>query len=87
MIGIGPKYLFSAIKEEEYDDYRRRAQERERRVNRVFIEGIMGNTLFKAKDSSPWQAVGEGRVFLDPRARVSRDEENEYTFAGLPPAS
>lgn len=87
VIGIGPKYLFSAIKEEEYDDYRRRAQERERRVNRVFIEGIMGNTLFKAKDSSPWQAVGEGRVFLDPRARVSRDEENEYTFAGLPPAS
>lgn len=80
VVGLGPRYLFSVIKEEEYDDYRRRAQERERRINRVFIEGIIGNKLVKAKDSSPWQAVGERDVFLDPQARVSRDEKNEYRF-------
>ena len=83
VIGLGPKYLFSAVKEEEYDDYRRRAHERERRINHVFIEGIIGNTLVRAKDSSPWQAVGERNVFLNPRARVSQDEKNEFVFESL----
>ena len=80
VIGIAPKYLYSAISEEAYERYRSRVQVRQQKANNAFIEGIMNNSLFRAKTSSAWDSVGEARVFLDTQARVSLDGENGYRF-------
>ena len=80
VIGLAPKYLFSAIREEFYVDYKSRTQRRQRQANRAFIKGLIGNSMFKAKDSSPWHSAGESNVFLDPQARVSRNGVNELSF-------
>ena len=80
VIGIAPRYLFSTIREELYVDYQSRVQRRKRQANRAFIKGLIGNNMFKAKDSSPWQSAGESNVFLDPQARVSHDTINGLSF-------
>lgn len=78
-ICVAPKYLFSAIGKEAFDDYRPRVTIRQRSGNVAFQRALMTNTIFKAKESSPWDA-SEGRlkeVLLNPKARVSRDEASE----------
>lgn len=80
VIGLAPKYLFSTLREESYVDYQSRIQRRKRQANRAFIKGLIGNSMFKAKDSSPWHSAGESNVFLDPQARVSRDGVNGLNF-------
>ena len=80
VIGIAPRYLFSAVREELYVKYHSRVQQRKRQANRAFINGLIGNSIFKAKDHSPWHDAGESNVFLDPRARVSRNAMNELHF-------
>ena len=80
MIGLAPKYLFSAVREELYTDYQSRVHRRKHRANRSFIKGMLGNTLFQAKENSPWNAAGESNVFLDPKARVSLNGINGLSF-------
>ena len=80
VIGLAPRYLFSAVGEEFYVDYQSHVQRRKRQANRAFIKGLMGNSMFKAKDSSPWHDAGESNVFLDPQARVSRNGVNGLSF-------
>ena len=82
VVGLNPKFLFAAIEEETYEDYRRRMVQRKRRADRALVEGIIGNSLFKAKEQSSWHAVGESQVFLDPKARIAspQTEKGEYLF-------
>ncbi|KEF62585.1 uncharacterized protein A1O9_00558 [Exophiala aquamarina CBS 119918] len=78
-ICVAPKYLFSAIGKEAFDDYRPRVTMRQRSGNVAFQKALMTNSLFKAKESSPWDGP-EGRlkeVLLNPKARVSSDEASE----------
>ena len=80
MIGLNSKYLFSAVGEDCYARYQCRVLRRKRQANHAFIKGLIGNSLFKAKDSSPWRDAGESNVLLDPRARVSRSRVNKLNF-------
>ena len=80
VIGLNSKYLFSAVGEDCYAEYRSRVLRRKRRADQAFIKGVLGNSLFKAKDNSPWRDAGESNVFLEPQARVSRSRENELSF-------
>ena len=80
VIGIAPRYLFSAVKEEQYAEYQVRIQRRQCKADRAFIKGLMHNSLFQAKSSSPWSSANESKVFLDPQARVSHSSENELGF-------
>lgn len=88
-IVIAPKYLFSTVKKELYDEYCARAIKRQGQANRTLLKGIMTNSLFKAKDQSPWAYGDESQVFLDPHARVSRDpmEALSYNMKNLHPAA
>lgn len=72
VIGVAPRYLFSAVGEDFYVNYQRRVQQRKRQANHAFVKGLIGNSMFQAKDNSPWHDAGESNVFLDPQARVSR---------------
>lgn len=74
VVGIAPKYLFSATGEEDYEAYTVRVKERERKINRAFIEGMMGNCLVKTKTTSPWHVLGERKVFLDPISGAALDK-------------
>ena len=80
MIVLNSKYLFSAVGEDFYARYQCRVLRRKRRAHQAFIKGVIGNSLLKAKDSSPWRDAGESNVLLDPQAWVSRSSANELNF-------
>ena len=80
VIGLAPRYLFSAVGEDFYVNYRNRVQQRKRQANHAFIKGLIGNSMFKVKDNSPWHDAGESNALLDPRARVSRSGANKLSF-------
>lgn len=79
-IAIAPKYLFSAVKKELYNEYCTRAIKRQDQANRTLVKGMMSNSIFKAKDQSPWTHEDESQVFLDPHARVSHNSLEALTF-------
>lgn len=79
-IVIAPKYFFSALKKGLYDEYCARATKRQGQANRTFTKGMMSNSLFKAKNQSPWALGDETKVFLDPHARVSQDPLEALSF-------
>ena len=72
---VSPRYLFSAISKDAYTAYASQVKRRCARADQAFAKGIMTNSLFKAKDHSPWEKAGETRVFLDPKARLRAGEE------------
>ena len=71
VIAIAPRYLYSAISESVFDDYRPRVIQRQQQANLEFIRSIQNNTLFKAKTHPPWDKADQTSVFLDPQARLS----------------
>ena len=80
VIGLNSKYLFSAVGGDSYAKYQGHVLQRKCKANQAFIKGVIGNSLFKAKNESPWRDAGESNVFLDPQARVSRSSANELNF-------
>ena len=80
VIGLAPKYLFSAVGEDFYVRYQSRIQQRKRQANHAFIKGLIGNSMFKAKVDSPWHDTGESNALLDPQARVSRSGVDKFGF-------
>lgn len=79
-IVIAPKYLFSAVKKDLYNEYCARATKREGQSNRALVKGMMSNSFFKVIDKSPWAQADESQVFLDPQARVSHDSLKALSF-------
>jgi fatty acid synthase subunit alpha len=77
-IGISPKFVFAAITEEEYQQYRETVQLRQRKAELSFIRALMTKSHFKPKTESPWKN-NENTVLLDPRARAFwHSEMSEY---------
>ncbi len=78
-IAVAPKYLFSAVGKEAFDNYRSRATMRQRTGNIAFQSALMSNSIFKAKERSPWDSSDARmkEVLLNPRARVSRTESSD----------
>lgn len=77
---IHPRYLFAAVSEQIYDQYRKEVAHRQMRANALFARGLRQNNLFRAKDKSPWEAAGEQKVFLDPTARIWGQTLSELSF-------
>lgn len=65
IIGLAPKYLFSGVREDFYVKYQSRVQQRKRQANHAFIKALISNSMFKAKDNSPWHETGESNSLLD----------------------
>ncbi|KAF5649394.1 acyl transferase acyl hydrolase lysophospholipase [Fusarium sp. NRRL 52700] len=70
-IVVHPRYLYAALSDaEEFHQYKRRLQVRQRRATRFFQKGLATKTLFVAKEKSPYTEEQESRVLLNPEARM-----------------
>ncbi|KAI9893730.1 MAG: 3-oxoacyl-[acyl-carrier-protein] synthase [Vezdaea aestivalis] len=74
-IGIHPKYLFATLDEKTFETYRTKVTARQKRAYRYFHNGMITNTLFVAKNNSPYTDAQQSAVFLNPDARVSADKK------------
>lgn len=75
-IGIHPKYLFATLDQAQFQTYKAKVQARQKRAYRYFHNGLISNTLFVAKDHSPYSDDQQSQVFLDPTSRVSLDKKS-----------
>ncbi|KAH6671833.1 fatty acid synthase-like protein [Halenospora varia] len=81
-IGIHPKYLFATLDEATYAAYSAKVEARQKKAYRYFHNGLITNTLFVAKNNSPYSDDQQGAVFLNPDARVSIDKKTSaLTYA------
>lgn len=75
-IGIHPKYLFATLDQSQFQAYKAKVQARQKRAYRYFHNGLISNTLFVAKDHSPYSDDQQSQVLLDPTYRVSVDKKS-----------
>ena len=73
-IGIHPRYLFATLERGQYETYRQKVTARQKRAYRYFHNGLVHNSLFVAKTTTPYLPEDESRVLLDPTARVALDK-------------
>ncbi|KAF2445148.1 hypothetical protein P171DRAFT_359339 [Karstenula rhodostoma CBS 690.94] len=80
-IGIHPKYLYAALDRNEFATYKQKVEARQKTSYRYFHDALINNTMFRAKDKSPYEEERMQEVFLNPRARVTVDQKTKkYTF-------
>ena len=85
MIGIAPKYLFSALSRDEYQCYAAKVTKRKRFATRAWIKAVNSNEVFKARATPPYQPADETTVLKDPLARTSLNSAlpgGELSFDG-----
>lgn len=87
-IGVHPRYLFATLDESTYQTYRQKVEARQKKAYRYFHHALVTNTLFVAKDKSPYAEGQQDAVFLNPDARVSFDKKSAgLTYASAQPRS
>lgn len=74
-IGIHPKYLYAALDAPTFATYKRKVEARQKRAYRYYHDALVNNTMFRAKDKSPYDEAQMGAVFLNPDVRVSPDKK------------
>jgi fatty acid synthase subunit alpha len=74
-IGVHPKYLFATLDKETFHEYRVKVEARQKKAYRFFHNGMINNTLFVAKDKSPYTDEQLSSVLLNPDARVTVDKK------------
>lgn len=80
-IGIHPKYLYAALDHNEFAAYKQKVEARQKTAYRYFHDALINNTMFRAKDKSPYEEERMQEIFLNPRARVTVDQKTKkYTF-------
>ncbi|KNG91432.1 3-oxoacyl-synthase [Aspergillus nomiae NRRL 13137] len=72
VVGVAPRYLFSSITANRFEEYRERVLQRQQKIVPVFQKRMAEGRLFQIKDHSAWTSDQEKDVFLDPLARVSQ---------------
>lgn len=80
-IGIHPKYLFATLDPAQYATYKQKVEARQKKAYRYFHDGLINNTMFRAKDKAPYTDDKMEEVFLNPKARVTLDKKTaQYTY-------
>ncbi|KAF1365310.1 hypothetical protein EJ07DRAFT_96200 [Lizonia empirigonia] len=74
-IGIHPKYLYAALEHTQFAAYKQKVEARQKKAYRYFHDGLINNTMFRAKDKAPYEDDKMQEVFLNPRARVAMDKK------------
>ena len=74
-IGIHPKYLYAALEHQQFAAYKQKVEARQKKAYRYFHDGLINNTMFRAKDKAPYEDDKMQEVFLNPRARVTLDKK------------
>ncbi|KAF1352372.1 fatty acid synthase subunit alpha [Delphinella strobiligena] len=86
-IGIHPKYLFATLDQAQFQAYKTKVEARQKKAYRYYHDGLINNTMFRAKDKSPYEDEQMSTVFLNPTARVSPDKKtSKLTYATKQPA-
>ena len=75
-IGIHPKYLYAALDQAQFQSYKTRVEARHKKAYRYFHDGLINNTMFRAKDKSPYEDAQQAQIFLNPDARVTKDKKS-----------
>ncbi|KAF2857556.1 fatty acid synthase subunit alpha [Piedraia hortae CBS 480.64] len=75
-IGIHPKYLFATLDRAQFESYKEKVEARQRKAYRYFHDGLINNTMFRAKDKTPYEETQQSQVLLDPMARVAADKKS-----------
>lgn len=84
-IGIHPKYLFAALDQAQFQTYKQKVTVRQKRAYRYFHDGLINNSLFRAKTNAPYDDAQQSKVFLDPTSRVSVDKKTaQLTYPSNP---
>ncbi|KAL1301771.1 hypothetical protein AAFC00_005969 [Neodothiora populina] len=85
-IGIHPKYLFATLDQAQFQSYKTRVEARQKKAYRYYHDGLINNTMFRAKDKSPYEDDQMSTVFLNPSARVTQDKKSaQLTYAAKGP--
>ncbi|KAL5115075.1 beta subunit of fatty acid synthetase [Pleosporales sp. CAS-2024a] len=80
-IGIHPKYLYAALDHAQFATYKQKVEARQKKAYRYFHDGLINNTMFRAKDKAPYDDSKMEEIFLNPRARVAMDKKTAtYSF-------
>jgi fatty acid synthase subunit alpha len=79
-IGVHPKYLYATLDEKTFNEYRAKAETRQKKAYRFFHNGMINNTLFVAKDKPPYTDEQLSKVLLNPDARVTENKNGQLSF-------
>ncbi|KAH7138994.1 hypothetical protein B0J11DRAFT_501178 [Dendryphion nanum] len=86
-IGIHPKYLFATLDHAQYATYKQKVEARQKKAYRYFHDGLINNTMFRAKDKAPYEEEKMQEIFLNPQARVTIDKKTaKYSYPNKPVA-
>ncbi|EIN09976.1 fatty acid synthase [Punctularia strigosozonata HHB-11173 SS5] len=78
---LHPRYLFAALKPEQYSAYKARNRERALLSYKAMSEMMITNSLVKIKEAPPYTKELEAPVLLNPLARASLDPKTgSYVF-------
>jgi fatty acid synthase subunit alpha len=80
-IGIHPKYLYAALEHHQFAAYKQKVEARQKKAYRYFHDGLINNTMFRAKDKAPYEDEKMQEIFLNPQARVTIDRKTStYSY-------
>ncbi len=74
-IGIHPKYLYATLDHAQFQTYKQKVEARQKKAYRYYHDGLINNTMFRAKSKSPYEDAQQSQIFLNPEARVSADKK------------
>ncbi|KAF2144979.1 uncharacterized protein K452DRAFT_222310 [Aplosporella prunicola CBS 121167] len=74
-VALHPKYLFATLDYETYANYKVRVEARQKKAYRYFHDGLINNTMFRAKSKGPYDEAQQSNVFLNPSARTTVDKK------------
>ncbi|KAK4956438.1 beta subunit of fatty acid synthetase [Elasticomyces elasticus] len=85
-IAIHPKYLYAALDHAQFQTYKQKVESRQKKAYRYYHDGLINNTMFRAKDKAPYEDAQQSQVFLNPQARVTTDKKTaSFTYPTSPP--
>ncbi|KAF7185747.1 Fatty acid synthase subunit alpha [Pseudocercospora fuligena] len=85
-IGIHPKYLYAALDHAQFATYKQKVEARQKKAYRYYHDGLINNTMFRAKTKSPYEDDQQSKIFLNPEARVTTDKKtSEFTYPKVHP--
>ncbi|EED14198.1 fatty acid synthase alpha subunit FasA [Talaromyces stipitatus ATCC 10500] len=83
-IGVHPKYLYATLDKAQFQSYRNKVEARQKKAYRYFHNGMINNTLFRAKSKAPYEDNIQSKVFLNPDYRVSLNTKtSEFTYPAV----
>ena len=89
-VSVHPNYLFATLDEACYNEYKGKAQAREKRAYRHMHRALRTNTIFQAKEKPPYDIEEESRTLLSPNARAGDRKEKpslSHTVKPVVPAA